>query len=102
MGIIYTQLSLEERAMIHTQLERGINPAAIARGLNRSASTRSPNSVETAGRDQRRVAALNDLRWQAATVPTRPGRTPMPARSHRALRAACDQEPRCGIRSPAT
>ena len=41
MGKIYTQLSLQERTMIHMQLERGLTPAAIALGLNRSASTRS-------------------------------------------------------------
>ena len=39
MGNIYEQLSLEERTMIHTHLERGIKPAAIATGLNRPAST---------------------------------------------------------------
>jgi IS30 family transposase len=37
----YTQLSIEARTMIHTQLERGVNPAAIAVWLNRSASTLS-------------------------------------------------------------
>lgn len=42
MGKIYKQLSLEERAMIQTQLEMGIKPAAIALGLNRFASTLSP------------------------------------------------------------
>ena len=41
MGNIYTQLSFHERTMIHTQLERGLTPAAIARGLNRSSSTLS-------------------------------------------------------------
>ncbi|MEO8046500.1 MAG: IS30 family transposase [Nitrospirota bacterium] len=41
MGTIYDQLSLEERTMIHTQLGMGLTPAAIAMGLNRSASTRS-------------------------------------------------------------
>lgn len=41
MGKIYTQLSLEERTMIHTQLEMGLKPAAIAMGVNRSASTLS-------------------------------------------------------------
>ena len=41
MGNIYKQLSLEERTMIHTQQERGIKPAAIAVGLNRSPSTLS-------------------------------------------------------------
>ncbi len=32
MGNIYTQLSHEERTMIHTQLEMGIKPVAIAMG----------------------------------------------------------------------
>jgi|CXWL01.1.fsa_nt_gi hypothetical protein len=32
MGNIYTQLSLHERTMIHTQLEMGLTPAAIAGG----------------------------------------------------------------------
>ena len=41
MGKIYQQLSIEERTMIQTQLEMGIKPAAIALGLNRSASTLS-------------------------------------------------------------
>ena len=41
MGKIYQQLSIEERTMIQTQLEMGIRPAAIALGLNRSASTLS-------------------------------------------------------------
>src|SRR3989338_8880475 len=41
MGKTYQQLSIEERAMIQTQLEMGIRPAAIAMGLNRSASTLS-------------------------------------------------------------
>ena len=41
MGKIYQQLSSEERTMIPTQLEMGTRPAAIAVGLNRSASTLS-------------------------------------------------------------
>ena len=41
MGKRYGQLSIEERTMIQTQLEMGIKPAAIALGLNRSASTLS-------------------------------------------------------------
>lgn len=41
MGKIYTQLSIEERTMIQTQLEMGIKPAVIAMGLGRSASTLS-------------------------------------------------------------
>jgi IS30 family transposase len=39
MGKIYSQLSIEERTMIQTQLEMGNKPAAIALVLNRSAST---------------------------------------------------------------
>ena len=41
MGKSYSQLSIEERTMIQTQLEMGIKLAAIALGLNRSASTLS-------------------------------------------------------------
>jgi IS30 family transposase len=39
MGKIYTQLSIEERAMIQAQLEMGIKPGVIALGLGRSPST---------------------------------------------------------------
>ena len=41
MGKHYGQLSIEELTMIQTQLAIGIKPAAIALGLNRSASTLS-------------------------------------------------------------
>ncbi|HSL01992.1 MAG TPA: hypothetical protein VK901_00455 [Nitrospiraceae bacterium] len=41
MGNIYTQLSFEQRTMIHPQLERGIKPAAIAVGWNHSPLTLS-------------------------------------------------------------
>ncbi len=41
MGKFYDQLSIEERTMIQTQLELGMKPAAVAAGLNRSASTLS-------------------------------------------------------------
>ena len=41
MGKNYSQLSIEERTMIQTQLELGVKPAVIALGLNRSASTLS-------------------------------------------------------------
>ena len=34
-------MSLEERTLIHTQLEMGLNPATIAMGLHRSAATLS-------------------------------------------------------------
>ena len=41
MGKIYRQLSIEERTIIQMQLQMGVKPAAIALGLNRSASTLS-------------------------------------------------------------
>jgi hypothetical protein len=41
MGKNYNQLSIEGRTMIQAQLQMGIKPAAIAVGLNRSASTLS-------------------------------------------------------------
>jgi IS30 family transposase len=40
-GNTYTGLSLEERTMIHKQLELGIKSAAMAMGVNRPASTQS-------------------------------------------------------------
>ncbi|MHB1765885.1 MAG: IS30 family transposase [Gammaproteobacteria bacterium] len=39
MGKLYTQLNIEERTMIQTELGMGLKPAAIARGLDRSAAT---------------------------------------------------------------
>jgi len=39
MGTHYRQLSIEEQTIIQTQLEMGMKPAAIARGLNCSPST---------------------------------------------------------------
>jgi len=62
-GIFYTQLSLQERAMIHTQLEMGLKPAAIAVGLHRSASTLS--------RELRRNG------WTRPKACRGPGRPPM-------------------------
>ena len=63
MGNIYTQLSLEERTMIHTQLEMDLTPAAIAMGLHRSASMRS--------RELRRNG------WTRPTTCRSPGRPPV-------------------------
>ncbi len=63
MGKTCKQLSIEERTMIQTQLEMGIKPAAIARGLNRSASTLS--------RELRRNG------WSAPETPRGPGRPPL-------------------------
>jgi hypothetical protein len=49
MGKIYEQLSIEERTMIQTQLEMGIRPAAIAIGLNRSASVQTRHEAKNIG-----------------------------------------------------
>lgn len=87
MGKIYEQLSIEERTMIQTQLEMGIKPAAIALGLNRSASTISHE--------------LRRNSWVRPKARRGPGRPPVaggyssgvahkrarPARSRRALNA---------------
>ena len=72
MGNIYTRLSLEERTMIHTQLEMGLKPAAIAMGLHRSASTLS--------RELRRNG------WIRPTTRRGPGRPPV-AGGYRAVAA---------------
>jgi IS30 family transposase len=72
MGNIYTQLSLQEWTMIHMQLERGLTPAAIALGLNRSASTLS--------RELRRNG------WTRPTTRRGPGRPPL-AGGYRAMAA---------------
>ncbi len=60
MGKHYTQLSIEERTLIQTQLELGMKPAAIAAGLNRSPST------------VLRELARNG--WKREKVPRGPGR----------------------------
>ena len=84
MGKIYQQLSIEERTMIQTQLEMGNRPAAIAVGLNRSASTLS--------RELRRNG------WSRPRERRVPGRPPM-AGGYRASAAqqrarACTATPR--------
>ena len=88
MGKIYDQLSLEERTMIHTQLGMGLKPTAIARGLNRSASTLS--------RELRRNG------WTRPETHRGPGRPPM-AGGYRADMAqtraqACTVTPRVARR----
>ena len=102
MGNIYTQLSLEERTMIHTQLEMGLNPAAIAMGLNRSASTLSRELRRNGWTRPKTRRGPGRPPMAGGYRAARPIRAPRPAPSFHALRAACDQEPRCGIRSPAT
>lgn len=84
MGKHYSQLSIEERTIIQTQLEMGVKPADIARGLNRSASTLS--------RELRRNG------WMRQPVPRGPGR-PRLASGYRAAAAqaraaACAAAPR--------
>ncbi len=84
MGKIYSQLSIEERAVIETQLEMGVKPAAIAVALNRCASTIS--------RELRR----ND--WTRPKTPRGPGRPPVTGgyhaqSAHRRARA-CTAMPR--------
>ena len=101
MGKIYKQLTIEERTMIQTQLAMGIKPVAIALELNRSASTisRELHRNDWTRPKAWRGVALGVLRSRAATVPRLPISAPVPARSHRALNAACGQEPHCGIMS---
>src|SRR5664279_1025601 len=65
MGKHYTHLSCEERAMIQAKLELGFKPRAIARGLNRAASTIKRE--------------LDRNGWQAPTRPRRLGRPPFTA-----------------------
>ena len=88
MGTIYKQLSIEERTMLHTQLEQGLKPAAIALGLGRSASTLS--------RELRRNG------WVRPTTRRSPGRPPV-AGGYRADAAhtraqACTAKPRVARR----
>ena len=61
MGKIYSQLSIEERAVIETQLEMGVKPAAIAVALNRCALPFPGNCVAMIGLDRRRRAVRDDL-----------------------------------------
>ena len=72
MGKSYSQLSIEERTMIQTQLEMGVKPAVIALGLNRSASTLSRE--------------LSRNGWVRAKVGHGPGR-PRMAGGYRAVAA---------------
>ena len=74
MGKNYSPLSIEERTMIQTPLEMGMKPAAIALGLNRSASTLSRE--------------LNRNGWVGAKARCAPGRRAIAGGS----RAAAAQE----------
>src|SRR3989338_10866128 len=84
MGKTYQQLSIEERTMIQTQLEMGIKPAAIAVGLNRSASTLS--------RELRRNG------WTRRKAHPDPGRPPVtggyPSQAAHLRAQACTVAPR--------
>jgi IS30 family transposase len=78
MGKPYKHLSLQERVVIHTQLEQGLSPAAIAAGLKRDRST--------IGRELRRNG------WKPEPVVRGKGR-PRKAGGYRAMAAelrACD------------
>lgn len=84
MGKNYDQLSIEERTMIQTQLAMGIKPSAIAKSINRPASTLS--------RELRRNG------WSRPKTPRGPGR-PAVAGGYRAEAAhrrahACTIKPR--------
>jgi IS30 family transposase len=72
MGKFYTQLSIEERTMIQTQLAMGVKAAVIARELDRCPSTLS--------RELRRNG------WVSPQSPRSPGR-PAVAGGYRALAA---------------
>ena len=74
MGKSYSQLSIEERTLIQTQLSIGMKPAEIADGLKRSASTLS--------RELRR----ND--WVRPKTQRSRGR-PLASGSYRAARVKC-------------
>ena len=69
MGKFYTQLSIEDRTMIETQLTMGIKASVIARGLGRCASTLSRE--------------LHRNGWVCPKVPRDPGR-PSVAAGYRA------------------
>jgi IS30 family transposase len=81
MGRNYRQLSIEERTMIQRQLQMGIKPAAIAVGLNRSASTLSRE--------------LSRNGWLRAKACRGPGR-PQVAGGYRAV-AAQDRADLCTV-----
>lgn len=95
MGKIYKQLSIEERTMIQTQLEMGIKPAAIARGLNRSASTISrelhrngwsaPEALRGPGRPPRAGGYRAEAGNKRAQVCTATARVPRRLRPGTAL-----------------
>ena len=69
VGKFYTQLSIEDRTMIQTQLTMGIKASVIARGLGRCASTLSRE--------------LHSNGWVCPKVPRGPGR-PSVAAGYRA------------------
>lgn len=64
MGKNHDQLSIEERTMIQTQLEMGIEPAAIAKSINRSASTVSRELRRKPCAAQNTSRPLGDRQWR--------------------------------------
>ena len=89
MGKIYEQLSLEERAMIQTQLEMGYKAAAIATSLNRSPSTICRELRRNGWNRPVRPVAGDDRPWQVATVPRPPINVPRTVPPSHAWSAAC-------------
>ena len=77
MGKFYTQLSIEERTMIQTQLAMGMKAAAIAQGLGRCAATLSRELHRNgwvcpkAPRGPGRPAAAGGYRAEAAQMRAR-------------------------------
>ena len=84
MGKNYKQLNIEERTMIQAQLLMGMKPAAIAQGLNRSASTLS--------RELRRNGWARPKTHRAPGRPSVAGGYGAQAAHHRAH--ACTVKPR--------
>ena len=97
MGKNYCKLSIEERTLIQAQMEMGVKPAAIALGLNRSASTL--------------LRELNRNGWVGAKARCGPGRRaiaggyravaaqerPITTRLRHTLCVACEQTALCGV-----
>ncbi len=97
MGKSYSQLSIEERTMIQTQLEMGIKPAAIALGLNRSASTLSRELSRNGWVHAKACCGPGRPRMAGGYRAVAAKTAPISARLRRTLSVACDHKPRCGV-----
>lgn len=67
MGKVYAQLSIEERAVIQTQLSLGVRPSVIATNLNRSPSTILRELTRNSWIRPRAHRCQEDLAWPEAT-----------------------------------